>query len=82
MRGRMTWLEKFREDHPTLTDAEIMDDYCPVDGLVGMCPTFDGKVDCEKCWKRPADDDDITVAGPVYEPDPDAGLSETGPDRT
>ena len=105
----MTWLEKFREEHPKMTDEEIMDDYCPVDGLVGMCPLFDGEVDCRKCWMRPADtesdgepgstgrcfpqpsdgcgkpesagpDDDITVAGPIH--NPDAGLTVEGPDRT
>ena len=77
----MNWLEKFKKDHPTLADEYIMDEFCPDDGLVSNCPLFDGEVDCKKCWMRPVDaDDDITVAGPVYEPD--AGLTAEGPDRT
>ena len=64
----MTWLEKFKADHPTLTDEEIMDEYCPDDGLVSFCPLFGGVPDCRKCWLRPVPDAD--------------GLSAEGPDRT
>ena len=63
----MTWLERFKEDHPTLADEYIMDEFCPEDGLVGNCPLFDGEVDCERCWHR-----QIPGTGE---------LTEDGPDR-
>ena len=64
----MTWMEKFKKEHPTLADAYIMDEFCPDDGLVSNCPTFDGEVDCRKCWHR-----EIPGTGE---------LTEEGPDRT
>ena len=77
----MTYLDRFKREHPTLDADYIMDMYCPDDKLVSMiCEGTDGLPECRKCWLRQVPDDDITVAGPVYEPD--AGLSETGPDRT
>lgn len=67
----MTWLEKFKAEHPTLADEYIMDEFCPDDGLVSNCPLFDGEVDCRKCWMR------------TVEPDaePAEGMTQDGPDR-
>lgn len=53
----MTWLEKFKEEHPTLTEGYIIAEFCPEDGLVGMCPEIDGEVDCIKCWNRQMPED-------------------------
>jgi len=64
----MTWLDKFKADHPTLSDEYIIDEYCPDDGLVSNCPLFDGEPDCEKCWRRPA-------------PEKPGGITQDGPDR-
>ena len=53
----MTWLEAFKKDHPSLSEEFIMDEFCPVDGLLGRCPEFDGEVDCEKCGRRQMPED-------------------------
>lgn len=85
----MNWLEKFHKEHPQLSPGYIVAMYCPNDKLVNMvCEETDGQPDCEKCWARPvpeetaAEDEDITVAEPVYDPAMSAGLTVDGPDRT
>lgn len=55
----MTWLEKFKADHPTLTEGYIIAEFCPEDGLVSMCPSDSaGNVlECEECWNRQMPED-------------------------
>ena len=55
----MTWLEKFKADHPTLAEGYIIAEFCPEDGLVGKCPE-DGTgnvLECEECWNRQMPED-------------------------
>ena len=60
----MTWLEKFKADHPTLTEGYIIAEFCPTDGLVSMCPSDSaGNVlECEECWNRQMPEE--TTEGP------------------
>ena len=59
----MTWLEKFKADHPTIPEDYIIADFCPNDKLVSMkCEETDGVPDCDACWRRQMPEDG--VAGP------------------
>ena len=81
----MTYLERFKGEHPDLDEEYIVEMYCPTDGLVSMMCPSDAKgnrMECEECWHREVPDEDITVAEPVYDPDMPAGLTVDGPDRT
>lgn len=76
----MTWLEKFKREHPLMRKQNIIDDFCPEDRLIvcaseddpegrtSMCPVDDRgeTLTCEDCWLRKAD----------------GGLTVEGPDRT
>ena len=61
----MTWLEKYRADHPELTDLEIIALHCPPDtDTDGKCPP-DIVVDviapesaCVECWYRKMPEED------------------------
>jgi len=72
----MTWLDKFKADHPTLDDDYIMDMYCPDDKLVSMiCEESDGLPECRKCWLRQVPEPvEATIGRP--------GETTEGPDRT
>ena len=50
----MTWLEKFKAEHPALSEEYIEEEYCPTDGLVSMCPVDERgeTLDCAECWRR------------------------------
>ncbi len=90
----MTWMQKARQEKPEWTDEEIMNDVCPPDCGPGLCPENGTRMlYCDECWDREVppewqcrriwpDYEDIHVAGPVYEPDAEEGLTEAGPDRT
>ena len=80
----MTYLDKFRREHPLMRKSDILEDYCQEDRLIvsaseddpdghaGMCPTDTRgeTLSCEECWARQVPEK------------PGGGLTEDGPDRT
>lgn len=82
----MTYLDKFRREHPLMRKRDILMDYCPEDRLIvsaaeddpdghaSMCPMDDWgeTMSCIECWLRPVPQEPPTVGG----------LTEEGPDRT
>ena len=79
----MTWLEEFKARNPKMSEADIIETYCPEDRLIvcaseddpegrtSMCPVCPNgeTLTCEECWARRM-------------PEKPGGLTETGPDRT
>ena len=50
-----TWMDKYRNEHPEMTEHEIVADRCPPDRCkLATCPTdYDGStMGCVECWMR------------------------------